>query len=303
MRSLIQDGNSSKSRELRHSKAPGRTPSVARVGSPTARILALQRLVGNQAIVDSLQSQERSSPDMAVNVQRDGDPVTATGTALAAGLVPASFATPAGLPAFRYNLPNIPVAKATAVTPNAVVELELLLRGNVQATPSGSVRGVSVDQTGFRLQADTVVNGLNHGMRINGIGRNEVSIGTTWGTDLESNEVRFTPPNRFAYIGQVALNFNRALPVVGVINFRGQVGFELRATVTPLPFHGPEAMERSWWERNWERVVGTGLIVGAGLLVAGTVVEDVVTGGAGIADDPASLAAAAAMARAGAAAF
>jgi hypothetical protein len=179
------------------------------------------------------------------------------------------------------------------VTPNAVVQLELFLRGNIQATPHGSLLGTSIDQTGLRIQADTVVNGLNRGMHINGIGSGEVSIGTTWGTDLETNEVSVTPP-RFAYIGQGAVNFYRETPV-GVLNFRGQVGFELRATVFPLPMHGPRASEPSWWDRNWGYVVGTALLVGAGLVVVGTLAEDVVTGGAGIVDDPASFAAAGSM--------
>jgi hypothetical protein len=283
-----------------------RTVRTEKIGSspqitPQSALLSLQRSAGNRAVAKALQRPTRPSA-VTTTVQRQGNPLTSAGPSLASGLVPASFATPAGLPAFRYNLPNIPVASARILTPNAVIGLELLLRGNVQATPSGSFPGVSVDQTGFRVQSDAVVDGLNRGMRISGIGGNEVSIGTTWGTDLETNEVRFTPPNRFAYIGQASLNFMRLTPV-GIINFRGQIGFELRATVLPLPQLRPRAIEKGWWERNWGYVAGAALIVGAGLLVAGTIVEDVATGGAGILDDPASFAAAGAMATAGAAAF
>lgn len=271
-------------------------------GTRAGRVLALQRSAGNQAVAEALSPPGSRYLDGPTTAQRQGDRLASTGASLASGLVPASFATPRGLPALRYNMPNIPVATATVVTPNAVVSLELLLRGNIQATPTGSLPGISIDQTGFRVQADSVVDGLNRGMRINGIGGGEMSVGTTWGTDLETNEVRFTPPNRFAYIGQTAVDFDRQT-AVGIINFRGQLGFELRATIVPLPLHGPRATEPTWWERNWKYVVGTGLLVGAGLLVVGTIVEDVVTGGAGIADDPASFAAAGAMATAGAAAF
>jgi hypothetical protein len=268
-----------------------------------ARLIALQRSAGNQAVVQALRRAKPTVGTDAATAQRRTDSMSSAGPALASGLVPASFAAPNGLPAFRYNLPNIPVASASVVTPSAVIDVELLLRGNIQATPSGSARGVSVDQSGFRVQSDAVVNGLNHGMRISGLGGGEASIGTTWGNDLESNEFRFTPPNRFAYIGQVALNFDRDTPV-GKINFRGQVGFELRATVVPLPPQAsPQVVERTWWDRNWGYVAGAALIVGAGLLVAGTIVEDVATGGVGVADDPASFAAAGAMATAGAAAF
>jgi hypothetical protein len=259
----------------------------------------LQQTAGNAAVSQLVASQRAGQ---LPNIQRQSMSTLPGAPALSSGIVPASFATPAGLPAFRYNLPNISVAQAEVVTPDAVISLDLLLRGNVQATPNGAVPGVSVDQTGFRIQADSVVDGLNRGLRVNGIGGGEVSIGTTWGTDLETNEVRFTPPNRFAYIGQAAFNFRRATPV-GEIGFRGQVGFELRATVTPLPRTRPQPEEPSWWERNWGYVAGAALIVGAGLLVIGTVAEDVATGGAGIADDPASFAAAGSMATAGAAMF
>jgi hypothetical protein len=43
---------------------------------------------------------------------------------------------------------------------------------------------------------------------------------------------------------------------------------------------------------NWSRVIGTGLVIGAGVIVVGTLVEDFFSGGVGVADDPASFAAA-----------
>lgn len=43
---------------------------------------------------------------------------------------------------------------------------------------------------------------------------------------------------------------------------------------------------------NWTRVIGTGLVIGAGVIVVGTLVEDFFSGGVGVADDPASFAAA-----------
>lgn len=43
---------------------------------------------------------------------------------------------------------------------------------------------------------------------------------------------------------------------------------------------------------NWGRVIGTGLVIGAGVIVVGTLVEDFFSGGVGVADDPASFAAA-----------
>src|SRR5262249_54525621 len=54
----------------------------------------------------------------------------------------------------------------------------------------------------------------------------------------------------------------------------------------PLPSHVPAH------STNWNRVIGVGLIVTAGVIIVATVVEDFLTVGAGVADDPASFAAA-----------
>lgn len=45
----------------------------------------------------------------------------------------------------------------------------------------------------------------------------------------------------------------------------------------------------------WEILVGVTLIIGAGAIITATIAEDVVTAGAGVADDPVSFAAAAAI--------
>ncbi len=53
----------------------------------------------------------------------------------------------------------------------------------------------------------------------------------------------------------------------------------------PVHVHAPEPT-------NWNRVIGTGLVITAGVIVVGTLVEDFFSGGVGVADDPASFAAA-----------
>ncbi|SDP89910.1 LysM peptidoglycan-binding domain-containing protein [Phyllobacterium sp. OV277] len=69
----------------------------------------------------------------------------------------------------------------------------------------------------------------------------------------------------------------------------------------PLPSPVPQARPESG--TNWGKVVGVGLITAAGVIVVATVVEDFFTAGAGIADDPASFAAAAALFTRGLAGF
>lgn len=50
------------------------------------------------------------------------------------------------------------------------------------------------------------------------------------------------------------------------------------------------------WGEAWSATVGALAVAAAGAIVVATIVEDVATGGAGIADDPASFAAAGASA-------
>jgi hypothetical protein len=54
----------------------------------------------------------------------------------------------------------------------------------------------------------------------------------------------------------------------------------------PQPVHVPVPQSGT----NWSKVIGVGLVVVAGVVVVGTLVEDFFTAGAGAADDPASFA-------------
>lgn len=54
--------------------------------------------------------------------------------------------------------------------------------------------------------------------------------------------------------------------------------------VAPVPVAVPQP------GLDWSRIIGVGLVVVAGAVVVGTLVEDFLTAGAGIADDPASFA-------------
>lgn len=63
-------------------------------------------------------------------------------------------------------------------------------------------------------------------------------------------------------------------------------------TPNGLPPQGPSAQPEHVQQPSpvWNRIIGAGLVAGAVVLVAGTLVEDFFTAGAGVADDPASFA-------------
>lgn len=62
--------------------------------------------------------------------------------------------------------------------------------------------------------------------------------------------------------------------------------------LAPVPSPQPVRVQQP--STNWPKVIGTGLVVTGAVIVVGTIIEDFLTAGAGIADDPVSFAAAAA---------
>jgi hypothetical protein len=73
-----------------------------------------------------------------------------------------------------------------------------------------------------------------------------------------------------------------------------EVKYVIEITPKPGPPAGPGQQPARVPNTNWSRVIGTGLIITAGVIVVATIVEDFFTAGVGVADDPASFAAAAA---------
>ena len=90
------------------------------------------------------------------------------------------------------------------------------------------------------------------------------------------------------------------------IVYEGNIGLEIEIQAIPdklpKPVPKPKPIYEhvfEWVADNGKVLVGGAIIVGGVVVVGGTLVEDVLTGGAGVADDPASFALAAAMFRQG----
>ncbi|MEO8057196.1 MAG: LysM peptidoglycan-binding domain-containing protein [Burkholderiales bacterium] len=63
---------------------------------------------------------------------------------------------------------------------------------------------------------------------------------------------------------------------------------------SPQPLRYAPPVRVPQYQTDWGRVIGTGLVATAAVIVVATIVEDVLTAGVGVADDPASFAAASA---------
>jgi hypothetical protein len=190
-----------------------------------------------------------------------------------------------GLPAIRYNLPNIPIAHAIMDTPTATVEAQLLLRGNLTAVLNEPMPGLSVDQSGWRDDVTHKINGIGSGIRISGIPDNP-SIGVTEGSQFNLMETRFTPPNTVSFIGQARVAMPPFSTRAGKVRVTGQPGCELRVTITPkpqpqgegVPVRVPEQSPvPSWWSQHASEI---GTIALAVVVIGGLVVITAATEGA-----------------------
>ena len=108
------------------------------------------------------------------------------------------------------------------------------------------------------------------------------------GYQIDSNSPM--PKLRF----EIRLNkLEGSLPLFNYTALDVKIVIELTPNPTaPPPSPQPVRVSQPQSSGNWNRAIGTGLLIVGAAIVVGTLVEDFFTAGAGIADDPASFAAA-----------
>ena len=184
--------------------------------------------------------------------------------------------------------------------PGGVIIYTLSLRGDVTTQKQGQCLPWSIDQTGLRLEATEVINQFTAGIRINHIGSGAMSLGTTFAGPFHSTEVRYTPPSTMTFIAQTR-NFGFEFSGWRV---NGNFGYEMRADFVPQPpqaelVYPPPGVEEPQisWDKILRNPTVVSLVVGSVAIAVGTIVEDILTAGGGIADDVVSFTLAAKMLR------
>jgi hypothetical protein len=184
----------------------------------------------------------------------------------------------AGAPAFRYNFPEVPIGSAQLLTPAGIIMLSLSLRGSVTVTFPDPPPGVSTDvnNQGWRVEAAKAVGPITSGIRVNGIGTGELSIGAMMGTQFAVMETRLTPPSTMSFIGQAKFDHTGPTKGFGKVSVKGQAGFELRVTLIPAvpvpepePQPEPEPEPEDGW---WDKIMGAAALVGTGVVIVVAVV-------------------------------
>jgi hypothetical protein len=165
-----------------------------------------------------------------------------------------------GLPAFSYNLPSIPLAEARFDTPEAHVEVALTLRGDVTITFPNAPAGITLDQEGWRLQAQTALHGVTEGLEVDGIGSGSPSISATFGNEFHQTGLKLTPPNKMSFTGQSTVSYEIQCEHTEA-HVEGSVEYELEVEVTPHRQSDPAPTdEHSWLSRHSGTLLGVGAL-------------------------------------------
>lgn len=196
-------------------------------------------------------------------------------------------------PTLEYDLEKGSSVTQVFKAPGMTIRVTTTLKGTIKAQKEGSIPG------GFNLR--TYEAELSNGMKpfqssikIKDFRVDSVTVasnvsGTTWKTSVSLTKKGTIK----ASMSPKPVSFKHKKIV-----YEGNVGMEIEFQLIPDRVKEPAP----WYERayDWvadkgEVIVGGAIIVGAGVLVGATLVEDVLTGGAGAVDDPVSFAAASAM--------
>jgi len=207
---------------------------------------------------------------------------------------------------FKYNLDDLP----PQIIASPLYTASISLKGSITIQSTNAIDFVTLNQKGFELlikkETDKVFGKLVSETQL---GFNMKTNEVTFECGMTSHsKVPYAPSTKLA----VGVSSNTGLPALkGSIiahDIKGRInkhvyavnGLLVEIELTPNSYTGqPEELKEPVYVEEtssvWNKLLGGALIVGAGLFVAGTIVEDVLTLGVGVADDVPSFAAAAAM--------
>ena len=206
-------------------------------------------------------------------------------------------ARPVLYPTFSYDLSKSKSVKTVVPAPGAKVIITTSLYGTLVAQKEGVIPA----NFNLRSYQTTIAKSsalFTSSVKLNRLKPDSISIGSSVSGTVWSGNISISSKGSIKVsLAPKPVNFKN-----NGITFVGRVGINIEIQIIPDPVKVPEPIHRRvfvWIERKAVQITGVGILVGASALVVGTLAEDIITGGAGLADDPVSFAAAAAMARQG----
>jgi len=208
---------------------------------------------------------------------------------------------------FKYELNSVP--EQVVASPAYIATISL--KGSITIQSSKAVDFTVMKSSGFEITAKREAD------RILGNLLSEVKLDFNPASNELKLEYGFTTHSKSPYAptGKVTagVSSKTGLPVLksSIIapDIKGKIkgymyttsGLEIEVEITPNtgtadPKLVPSPAQQTTTENSiWHQLLGGALIIGAGAIIIATIAEDVVTAGAGVADDPASFAAASAI--------
>jgi hypothetical protein len=207
-------------------------------------------------------------------------------------------------PVLQFKLDEIPVQTITSGT----VTITLSLIGNLKAQKDGPCDIFTFSNRGYAMEAKQKVGEFVTGWKLESLNSGNLTLEHSLTGPYSTTKVKYIPPN--AVKATCTAKPAEATMDDGWI-LKGTMGFAVTIVFNqpeplpepvPVPIRVP-VYEPSWLEEHAPEVIGGALILTAGVIIVGTLAEDIITLGAGVADDPLSFAAAAALFSTGVAAF
>lgn len=206
----------------------------------------------------------------------------------------AKTARPVALPIVEVDLEKASSVQTVVKQPGMTLIYTMTLKGKLKAQRPGIVQA-SFNLRTYEAEISNAAKPFATSFVIKANTIDSISVsnkvsGTNWSAKLSFSKdgaAKLTMSNKFV-----------KFKCKGV-QFEGTIAMEMsvRAIPDPLPKPVPVGERVYQWFSENQRVVGYSLLVAAGAIVVVTVAEDIVTLGAGIADDPVSFAVATGMAQ------
>lgn len=208
-------------------------------------------------------------------------------------------ARPVATPVVEIDLEKSKSVTTVYKLPGLTITVTTSLKGSLKAQKPGTLPG----SFNLRTYETEIANGakpFQSSIKVKKLQFDSISIGSNVSGSIWSSKVSFNKTGAVTLsIAPKPVKFKN-----GGIIYEGNVGLDISIRAVPdmklKP--APKSVLDSvgeWFTENGRALAGAGLLVGAGAIIVVTIGEDIVTLGAGIADDPVSFAAAAAMANRG----
>lgn len=157
--------------------------------------------------------------------------------------------------AFRYMVPESPVAGTTVDIGHVAITIELYLTGELDVT----TRAAAVEPAGNRACALKALRSMARGLMVRGLGSHNPNIGSSEGSAFRQRGNDFGAPNKVTFAGECEIGYDRRCGTTDV-TVTGALGYRLEVTATQTGTAVP-AQTGTWSARHDGQLASIGMVV------------------------------------------